>query len=551
MTGTNIVTDTVALDEASIQMDSPLTLKVESISLKSALNLLLNQAKLTYVIQDEVLKITTLENAKGKLKIVTYPVADLVVPIENHSLPAVADFNAAITRHITPTNSYNSGPVPFLGPYSLKQGEVVSPTTLGSGAGGSSFGTQGGGNSGFGGGQNGPHSQKDTLEDLLIRLIQHTVEPNSWSEVGGKGTVQYYPIGLALVVNQTPDIQEQIQDLLAALRRLQDQEVAIEMRLVSVSEAFFEYLNVNFDINITNNNARYAPQLITQQFTPAGQINAFQPNGFFSGLTPAGTFTPDLGVPIKNSSSQFALPPFGSFPGTLGADGGLSLGLAFLSDIQVFMFMEAAQGDRRFNVMQAPKITVFNGQNAFLQVQDAQYFLTSVNIVPFGSQLVFQPQNTPVFFGLALNVTPVVSADRRFVRLNLNPQLTNLVSATVPLVPVQIPVNDLFQDNIQSNQPKILQTVFQQPAASTITLNTTVVIPDGGTVLLGGMKTLSEGRNEYGPPILSKIPYINRLFKNVGYGREAQSLMVMVTARIIINEEEEQIFLGNLPPIPR
>jgi hypothetical protein len=37
----------------------------------------------------------------------------------------------------------------------------------------------------------------------------------------------------------------------------------------------------------------------------------------------------------------------------------------------------------------------------------------------------------------------------------------------------------------------------------------------------------------------------------VGYGREAQSLMIMVTARIIINEEEEQEFLGNLPRIPR
>ena len=88
-------------------------------------------------------------------------------------------------------------------------------------------------------------------------------------------------------------------------------------------------------------------------------------------------------------------------------------------------------------------------------------------------------------------------------------------------------------------------------ASTTITLNTTVVIPDGGTVLMGGLKTLSEGRNEFGPPILSKIPYISRLFKNVGYGREAQSLMVMVTARIIINEEEEQIFLGQLPPVPR
>ena len=74
-------------------------------------------------------------------------------------------------------------------------------------------------------------------------------------------------------------------------------------------------------------------------------------------------------MPIKNSSFDFSLPPFGGYPGTLGADGGLSLGLAFLSDIQVFMFLEAAQGDRRTNVMQAPKITVFNGQTANINVR--------------------------------------------------------------------------------------------------------------------------------------------------------------------------------------
>jgi len=76
-------------------------------------------------------------------------------------------------------------------------------------------------------------------------------------------------------------------------------------------------------------------------------------------------------------------------------------------------------------------------------------------------------------------------------------------------------------------------------------------MPDGGTVLLGGLKTASEGRNEFGPPILSKIPYLSRLFKNVGYGREATSLLMMVTPRIIINEEEELIYLEQLPPIPR
>ena len=75
---------------------------------------------------------------------------------------------------------------------------------------------------------------------------------------------------------------------------------------------------------------------------------------------------------------------------------------------------------------------------------------------------------------------------------------------------------------------------------SFVTVTTTVSVPDGGTVLLGGIKRLSEGRNEYGVPILDKVPYLNRLFKNVGIGREATSLLMMVTPRIIIQEEEEE-----------
>ena len=68
------------------------------------------------------------------------------------------------------------------------------------------------------------------------------------------------------------------------------------------------------------------------------------------------------------------------------------------------------------------------------------------------------------------------------------------------------------------------------------------------SLVLGMEPTLSENRNEFGPPFLSKIPYINRLFKNVGVGRESAHVMIMVTPRIIINSEEE-IFQteGRLP----
>jgi hypothetical protein len=44
--------------------------------------------------------------------------------------------------------------------------------------------------------------------------------------MGEPANLEYFPLSQTLVINQTPD--EQIQDLLSALRRLQDQDVAIE-----------------------------------------------------------------------------------------------------------------------------------------------------------------------------------------------------------------------------------------------------------------------------------------------------------------------------------
>ena len=45
---------------------------------------------------------------------------------------------------------------------------------------------------------------------------------------------------------------------------------------------------------------------------------------------------------------------------------------------------------------------------------------------------------------------------------------------------------------------------MQLPTFSFVTVTTTVSVPDGGTVLLGGIKRLSEGRNEFGVPLLEQ-----------------------------------------------
>jgi type II secretory pathway component GspD/PulD (secretin) len=79
-----------------------------------------------------------------------------------------------------------------------------------------------------------------TCEAQLIEKIISAVEPKSWSKCGGKGTIEYYPIGMALVVNQSPVVQTAVERFLDNLRKMQDRQVTMELRLLTVSDAWFE-----------------------------------------------------------------------------------------------------------------------------------------------------------------------------------------------------------------------------------------------------------------------------------------------------------------------
>jgi type II secretory pathway component GspD/PulD (secretin)/tetratricopeptide (TPR) repeat protein len=555
MKAMNIHLDTAALASESVNPDAPVSLKVESISLKSALNLILDQLHLRYVVKDEVLKVTTQKAARGDLEQRVFSVADLVIPVDDYMMAQSANIHSALDRVIEQqrNNLGSNGTTPFTGKFSLQNGQPTGTpmnASMSTAPGTASMSTQPGSVGSPMSYTGSVSPTRQTMQDMLIKLVTNTIAPDTWSSVGGAGTIDYMPIGLALVVNQTPDVQEQVADLLDALRKLQDLEVSVEVRIITLAETFFERIGLDFALNIKtdHNTSQFEPQIVTNQFKPPGQVNDFSPSRFLAGIRPGGligpqagntgSFTGDLDIPIRSSSFQYAIPPF-AYPNNPGFNGGLSMGLAFLSDIQVFMFMEAAQGDRRTNVMQAPKLTLFNGQTATINVSDQQFFVTNVNVVGFGGQIVFVPTNNPFPLGVQLAIQAVVSADRRFVRLNLTPTLSNIASAIVPLFPVTTFITPVFEGGAQG-QPIPFTQFVQQPQISTVSIQTTVSIPDGGTVILGGLKTLSEGRNEFGPPVLSKLPYINRLFKNVGYGREAQSLLLMVTPRIIINSEEEE-----------
>ena len=545
----NIVPDVAALEEEGISLDRPITLMLEQVSLKSALNLMLRSAHLTYVIKDEVLLITTESQARGKLVTVTYQVTDLITPVENFgsTKPGANLTNRGATKSTvggTQAGAINgNNPTPIQSPFSLSGGQAT--------------GTPSGGN--FQSGSDAPQfvmgkKASQTTEDTLIKLITATINPQSWNAVGGPGSIEFFPLTNSLVINQTPDIQGQVQDLLSTLRRLLDQEVAIEIRFISIAEDFYERIGVDFNMNIKTdrNTSRFEPQITSNSYKPAGYINDPNMHGMVGGLTPAGTFTTDLDIPISQSSFALTNPVFGGYPGLPGS-GGLSLGLAFLSDIQVFLFLEAAQGDKRTNVMQAPKITMFNGQTSALGVFDSQFFLTDVGVTPLANgNITFTPIVTEQPIGFQMSLQAIISADRRVVRLTPSIQLSNLVPGPVQLFPIVVPIFPQTGNLVNPNpsDPITFTQFIQQPVINTLFVQTTVAVPDGGTVLMGGFKRLSESRSEYGPPVLSKIPYLNRLFRNTGYGREATSLLMMVTPRIIIQEEEEFNQTGIKPTFP-
>jgi len=73
-----IVLDRRALDQLGLTVDVPITMHVEGITLRSALNRMLEQYDLTFLVRHETLEITTIDTAAEKWEVRIYPVGDLV-----------------------------------------------------------------------------------------------------------------------------------------------------------------------------------------------------------------------------------------------------------------------------------------------------------------------------------------------------------------------------------------------------------------------------------------------------------------------------------------
>lgn len=549
LAGVNIHLDPLGLSQQAVRSDTPITIDLKrQVSLKSALQLILEPLGLTYTITDEVLKITSEEIRDGDLELVTYNVADLVVPIPNFVPSTNMGLQGLINDAYAATAMTgtlgtpgpmaglvdNGGVAPAGGPLGrnqLGQANFGGPGTAGS------VSSPGGGPP-LGGAANADF-------DSLIDLIVSTVEHDSWMENGtGEGEIQPFPTNLSLVISQTQRVHEQIRDLLEQLRRQQDLQVTIEVRFIRLTDSFFERIGIDFDFNIEDN-IPFTPQIEADgSYAPNQPSSVVGVTGALEGNT-GPLFNVALDSQFRQGSFTLSQPQFGT-PSDFA-----TFGFSILSDIEAYFFITAAQGDRRANTLNAPKVTLFNGQQAI--VVDTAFVPFVISVIPVVGEFAAAQQPVIVVLseGTMMTVQAVVSDDRRYVRLTLVPFFSQIGEVrTFTFDGAETTTNtsnttdgdDDGNNEADDNSQQTIRsgTTVQLPTFQVIAVATTVSVPDGGTVLLGGIKRLREGRNEFGVPLLSKVPYLDRLFRNVGIGRETDSLMMMVTPHIIIQEEEEE-----------
>jgi len=185
-------------------------------------------------------------------------------------------------------------------------------------------------------------------------------------------------------------------------------------------------------------------------------------------------------------------------------------------DFQVAI--NALQTDGIAKTLSAPSMVVLNNQQASITV---------------GSQV---PITTTSFYGGSV-VTSGTNATSNTIGS------TSYVSTgtTLQITPRVNPGGLVYMDVAQEiTTPGTPATSGGNPPISQRSLNTQVAVQSGQTVLLGGLIREDNGTNNTGVPLLSSVPVVGNLFKSSTKSRNRTEIIVLITPRVIYNNEDAQ-----------
>jgi len=532
----NIDVDWDSLEEISIDPETPISLTLSNVPLRTVLDRVVGKVsdggfggdRADWAVIDGILTIASDEQIRRNTTLHIYDLRDLVVEIPNFDEAPTLDLNSVLQ------------------------------------------GSQGGG-----GGQS-PFTNVDTVDmeripleerlEVIIDIVVQNIDPDGWQDNGGStGTIQQ--LNGMLIITNTPKNHRAIQGLLSKLREVRAMQINVETRFLLVSQDFFEEIGFDFDVyfNAGNNQVNSAlaqdPTILASDFfnfnqgqvQPGGStgLNRFvtgaaNPLGAANGVAGSrlsqGVVNPTQWSPIGVENNSLGLteslaPTSGIATTILNSAPALGIAGQFLDDIQVDFLVKATQADRRTVQLNAPRLTVTNGQISNIWVATQVSFVSDLSPVVSDSAVGFDPTVSVVSEGVVMLVEGTISADRRYVTMTIDAAVSEIEGFE------QQAVSAVAGGQLVSSADT--QSFVQLPIVTVTRVQTTVTVPDQGTVLLGGQRLVGESEVETGVPVLSKLPILNRFFSNRLDVKEEATLLILLKPTIMIqNEEEERNFPG-------
>lgn len=365
----------------------------------------------------------------------------------------------------------------------------------------------------------------------LIDLIKAAVgAPGTWDIEGNAISNQG---DAAIIVKHTEEIQEQVAKFLDDLRAFSGIVVTVDTRFLTVSDNFLRDIGVDF----RGLGGQTPGSLVNLDDVTNGLENkasAGRDNGG-PGLPAGAALNPSAGAyfndgadgDFRGRTEQIFERPLGSVLSSLG---GASLGLAYLDDLQLNAILKAVEKTQAGRTLTAPTITVYNTQRANLTVVNQLSYIQDFDVEVAQTSFIADPIIGVIQDGLTLDVRPTVSNDRKYITLELQPTVAKLVE----------PIPTFSTTLASSFSPVIIQL----PELKMQKARTTVRIPDGGSIVIGGLKNINTVDRQSEIPVLGKIPVLGFLFSRKGRSDELSNLMIIVRARVTDLQEQEAMLRG-------
>jgi type II secretory pathway component GspD/PulD (secretin) len=380
-----------------------------------------------------------------------------------------------------------------------------------------------------------PEVPEDTTPSVLDdgrlqELIKATIATDKWD--GNPFTMN--PIGGTLMVRADAATHKAVEELLNQLRRHVGIQVDVESRFLKVEDSFLE--DVGVDLRGLGNQAsqglpgRGLEKKGNRQnagfddFGPRQLQNPAVPGVVGTGTSPGVFFDDGTDGDIMGRVENLYNTTLGGRNNGLTNAGGLSIQYAFLGDTEVEVVLRAVSKQERSEQIDAPRLLIYNNSRAAMSFLRNLAYIKDFDVEIAQAAAVANPVIGIVHDGVSLDVRPVVDADLKFITMELRP--------TVMTLQTPIPT---FTTTLGVGQPISIQL----PEVTLQQVRTTVTMPDGGTMMLGGMRLVERQNLRSTVPLLGDLPGLSWLFSRNGTSVQNRKILILIRARIVLMEEAE------------